>query len=69
MNKNETVGYNRKGRVKKESRIAIVPKGYADGLDRKLGNGKGFAFINNKRVPIVGNVCMDMLMIDTLMKN
>lgn len=60
----ETVGYNRKGKVLKESKIAIVPMGYADGLDRKLGNKNGCAFINGKRVPIIGNICMDMLMLD-----
>jgi len=38
--------------------------GYADGLDRKLGNKNGWAFINEKRVPIIGNICMDMLMLD-----
>jgi alanine racemase len=60
----ETVGYNRKGRLEQKSRIAIVPVGYADGLDRKLGNLNGSAFVNGKRVPIVGNICMDMLMLD-----
>ncbi len=60
----ETVGYGRKGKIQKESKIAVVPLGYADGLDRKLSNKNGFAFVNNKRVPIVGNICMDMLMLD-----
>ena len=60
----ETIGYSRKGFVKKGGKIAIVPVGYADGLDRKLSNGKGWAFVNGKRVPIVGNICMDMLMLD-----
>lgn len=60
----ETVGYGRKGEICRESKIAIVPLGYADGLDRKLGNKNGCAFVNNKRVPIVGNICMDMLMLD-----
>ncbi|WP_340114464.1 bifunctional UDP-N-acetylmuramoyl-tripeptide:D-alanyl-D-alanine ligase/alanine racemase [Maribellus mangrovi] len=60
----ETVGYNRKGEVKDESKIAIVPIGYADGIDRKLGNKNGTAFINSKTVPIIGNICMDMLMLD-----
>ena len=64
ISKNETVGYSRKGEIEKESRIAIVPLGYADGIDRKLGNKNGVAFINGKTVPIIGNVCMDMLMID-----
>ena len=64
VGKNETVGYNRKGEVEKESRVAIVPLGYADGIDRKLGNKNGLAFINGKVVPIIGNICMDMLMVD-----
>jgi Alr-MurF fusion protein len=44
--------------------IAILPVGYADGLNRKLGNRNGNIFIKNKRVPIIGNVCMDMCMVD-----
>lgn len=61
---NETVGYNRKGEVSRISKIAIVPLGYADGVNRKLGNKNGSAFINKNRVPIIGNICMDMLMLD-----
>lgn len=61
---NETVGYGRKGKITQESEIAIVPMGYADGLDRKLGNKNGSAFIHGKRVPIIGNICMDMLTLD-----
>jgi alanine racemase len=60
----ETVGYNRKGEILAESEIAIIPLGYADGIDRKLGNRNGSVFIRGKRAPIVGNICMDMLMID-----
>jgi Alr-MurF fusion protein len=60
----ETVGYSRKGVVTCESKIAIVPLGYADGLDRKLGNRNGSAFVGGKKVPIIGNICMDMLMLD-----
>ena len=60
----ETIGYSRKGEVSVISKIAIVPLGYADGLDRKLGNKNGCAFINGNRVPIIGNICMDMLMLD-----
>jgi len=60
----ETVGYNRKGKLDKKSRIAIVPIGYADGMNRRLGNRNGSAFINGQYVPIVGNICMDMLMLD-----
>jgi len=60
----ETIGYSRKGKITQESEIAIVPLGYADGLDRKLGNKNGSAFIHGKRVSIIGNICMDMLMLD-----
>lgn len=60
----ETIGYGRQGQVTRESEIAVVPVGYADGLDRKLGNGRGQAFIKGQKVPIVGNICMDMLMLD-----
>ena len=62
--KNETVGYSRRGKIKETSTIAVVPLGYADGLDRKLGNQNGTAFLGGKKVPIIGNICMDMLMLD-----
>ena len=61
---NESVGYSRKWIANKDSVIAIIPIGYADGLNRKLGNGVGKVLINNKFAPIIGNVCMDMCMID-----
>ncbi|NDV46768.1 bifunctional UDP-N-acetylmuramoyl-tripeptide:D-alanyl-D-alanine ligase/alanine racemase [Paludibacter sp. 221] len=60
----ETVGYSRKGVVKKDSRIAILPIGYADGFDRRLGNGVGEVFINGKRAKLIGNICMDLSMVD-----
>ena len=60
----ETVGYNRRGTVDKESRIATIRIGYADGYSRRMGNGVGFVFVRNKKVPVIGNVCMDMTMID-----
>ena len=58
------IGYGCKGSVNKQSRIAIIPIGYADGLNRRLGNGVGSVFICNKRCPIVGNICMDACMVD-----
>ncbi|NLB26557.1 MAG: bifunctional UDP-N-acetylmuramoyl-tripeptide:D-alanyl-D-alanine ligase/alanine racemase, partial [Bacteroidales bacterium] len=64
VDKGETVGYSRKGKIIKKREIAIVPVGYADGLDRRLGNETGEAFIKDCRVPIVGNICMDMVMLD-----
>jgi alanine racemase len=62
--KGETVGYNRRWKATKESKIATIPIGYADGLNRRLGNGKGFLLINNQLAPIIGNICMDMCMLD-----
>ena len=62
--KDETIGYSRKGKAEKDITIAVVPVGYADGLNRKLSNGKGKLYINGFFVPIVGNVCMDMCMVD-----
>jgi len=61
---NETVGYNRKGVLKRDSVIATIPIGYADGLDRRLGNGAGIFKINGVLTPTVGNICMDMCMLD-----
>lgn len=60
----ETVGYSRKGKISSETQIAIVPVGYADGINRKLGNRMGEAWVKGERVPIIGNICMDMLMLD-----
>lgn len=59
-----TVGYGRKTKVDRPSRIAVVPIGYADGLDRRLSNGVGTVIVGGKRAPIAGNVCMDICMID-----
>lgn len=61
---NETVGYNRKGILKRDTLIGTVCMGYADGIPRRLGNGVGFMSVHGVRVPIVGNVCMDMCMLD-----
>ena len=60
----ETVGYSRKGTLTRDSRIAALPIGYADGLNRKLGNGRGYCIINGKRAPYIGNICMDVCMVD-----
>jgi len=62
--KGETVGYSRSGRLEKDSSIAVIPVGYADGIDRRLGNGNITFFVKGKHVPTVGNICMDMTMID-----
>jgi alanine racemase len=60
----ETIGYSRKGTLKRDSRIAALPIGYADGLNRRLGNGKGYCIVNGKQAPYIGNICMDVCMID-----
>lgn len=60
----ESVGYGRKAFLNAEKRIAVVRIGYADGYRRMFGNGAGQIWVNGKLAPIVGNVCMDMTMID-----
>jgi alanine racemase len=60
----ESIGYNRASFTDKDITIGIIPVGYADGLNRKLSNGVGKIYIQNTAVPIVGNVCMDMCMVD-----
>lgn len=60
----ETVGYNRRFKADRDSVIATIPIGYADGLPRSAGNGHARVLINGKLVPIVGNICMDMCMVD-----
>ena len=64
VKKEETVGYNRKGTLQRDSRIACLPIGYADGLDRRLGNGNLSVLIRGKKCPTVGNICMDICMAD-----
>ncbi|PLX21117.1 MAG: bifunctional UDP-N-acetylmuramoyl-tripeptide:D-alanyl-D-alanine ligase/alanine racemase [Salinivirgaceae bacterium] len=60
----ETVGYSRKGEVNQPKTIATIPIGYADGFRRALSNGVGKVWIKGQLVPVIGNVCMDMTMID-----
>lgn len=64
IKENETIGYGRNGIALKNTKIATVPLGYADGFSRKLGNGNWIMKINGKPTPTIGNVCMDMTMID-----
>jgi len=64
VKKGTTIGYGRNGRVTKDSRIATVSVGYADGLLRKAGNGRFKALLRGVRVPTIGNICMDMCMMD-----
>jgi alanine racemase len=60
----DSVGYGRGTFVRRRTRVAILPVGYADGLDRRLGNGTGEAIVRGVRCPVVGNICMDACMID-----
>lgn len=60
----ETVGYNRAHHAKGYEKTATIPLGHADGISRQLGNEKGAVVIHGKKAPIIGNVCMDMLMVN-----
>lgn len=60
----ETVGYSRKGVLTRPSVIAAIPIGYADGLNRRLGNRRCYCLVNGQRAEYVGNICMDVAMID-----
>lgn len=60
----ESVGYSRKTILDKDSIIAAIPIGYADGLDRHLSNRNGYCLVNGKKADYVGNICMDVAMID-----
>lgn len=64
IQKGESVGYGRRFIAKKETKIATIPIGYADGISRLWGNGLGFVLIKNIKATIVGSICMDMLMVD-----
>ena len=60
----ETIGYNRSWKLRRNTQVAIIPIGYADGYPRELGNGKGTVVIQDQKVPIIGKICMDMCMLD-----
>lgn len=60
----DSIGYSRRSYVDRDSRIAIIPIGYADGLDRHFSNGHGEVVVRGKRCPIIGNICMDACMVD-----
>ncbi|MBX3164089.1 MAG: bifunctional UDP-N-acetylmuramoyl-tripeptide:D-alanyl-D-alanine ligase/alanine racemase [Bacteroidetes bacterium] len=64
VHKNDTVSYNRSGKIEKETSVATLPIGYADGFSRALGNGKHGVYIKGKFCKILGTVCMDMCMVD-----
>jgi alanine racemase len=65
LNAGDTVGYVRRGKIERDnSKIAVLPVGYADGYNRLFSNGGSEVYINGKRAPVIGNVCMDMTFID-----
>ena len=64
IEKGESVGYNRAYKSKEVEKTATIPIGHADGISRIYGNEKGFVIINGQKAPIVGNVCMDMIMVN-----
>ena len=64
LKKGETIGYGRKGEMANEGEVATLAIGYADGYDRRFSNGKAKVLIKGQMAPIIGNVCMDMCMVD-----
>ena len=60
----ETIGYNRSYKLAKDTQVAIIPIGYADGYPRELSNGVGRVIIQGQKVPVIGKICMDMCMLD-----
>jgi Alr-MurF fusion protein len=64
INKGETIGYGRKGVAESDIQLATIAIGYADGFSRGFSKGKGVVLVRGQRAPVVGNVCMDMTMID-----
>ncbi len=64
LHEGQTVGYGRHGKIKGEQSIATIAIGYADGYNRAFSKGVGKVLVKGKIVPVIGNVCMDMTMID-----
>ncbi len=64
IEKGDSVGYNRAFKSNRFLKTATIPIGHADGISRAYGNGKGWVAINKQKAPIIGNVCMDMIMIN-----
>lgn len=64
IGKGESVGYSRRGVAENDMTTATIAIGYADGFNRRFSNGKGRVLINNREAPVIGNVCMDMTMVD-----
>lgn len=64
VQRGDTIGYSRKGRAAKDGATATIAIGYADGYSRVYGNGKGWVLINGRQAKTIGNICMDMTMVD-----
>lgn len=64
LSKGQSVGYGRVGVMSEDGQIATIPIGYADGYDRRFSNGKGYMLLHGRKAPVIGNVCMDMCMIN-----
>jgi alanine racemase len=64
LTKGQSIGYGRCGIMPEDGQIATIPIGYADGYDRRFGNGKGYMLLHGQKAPVIGNVCMDMCMIN-----
>jgi alanine racemase len=64
VKRGETIGYGRKGLATRDIRVATIAIGYADGFSRAFGNGKASLLVNGQLAPVIGNVCMDMTMLD-----
>jgi alanine racemase len=64
LEEGDTLGYNRAFVAKAKTKTATLPLGHADGIGRIYGNGKGYVMINGQQASILGNVCMDMIMVD-----
>jgi alanine racemase len=64
LKEGDSLGYNRAFIASKPIKTATLPLGHADGIGRIYGNGKGFVWIHGQKAPIIGNVCMDMIMVD-----
>ncbi len=64
LERSETIGYNRRGKVLRSMRMATISIGYADGFPRAFSNGKGSVWLHGQEAFVIGNVCMDMCMID-----
>jgi len=69
VSRGETIGYSRAGKAETDLIVATIPVGYADGMDRRLGNGNGRVWIAGTLSQTIGNICMDMTMIDVTGKN